>query len=343
MTEQGSESDLNLNKHGEVLVIGELNVDLIASGLDALPKLGQEVLASGFRVTLGSASAIFACGIAKLGHPVTFISRVGEDEFGRFCLNSLQDSGIATDRIAQYASSSTGVTVVLSTERDRAMVTTLGAIAELKYEQIPSNVFTGHKHLHLTSYFLQHGLRPDFIAVMKDARRHGLTVSFDPNSDPSQSWEPEIWNVLEEADVVFLNETEALGLSRQADLRSALEVLGARTACTVVKQGRQGATALQQGKLFHSDGFRVDALDTTGAGDSFAAGFIHGMLQGCDTEECLIWANAVGALSTLSVGGTTGQPDVDKLKDFLQVQHRGEVSGESDRGWPSKQKQKKRG
>lgn len=313
---------MNHNENSAVLVIGELNADLIASGLHALPSLGQEVLASGFRVTLGSASAIFACGIAKLGHPVTFISRVGQDEFGEFCLKSLQTAGIATDRIAQNPQSTTGVTVVLSTKTDRALVTTLGAIAELKYEHIASTVFAGHKHLHLTSYFLQHGLRPDFVAIMKEARRHGLTVSFDPNSDPSQSWEPEIWNVLAEADVVFLNKAEALEISRQVDLQSALNVLSGRTACAVIKQGRHGATVIQQGKQYHSEGFRVNAVDTTGAGDSFAAGFIHAILRGYDMERCLILANAVGALSTLDVGGTTGQPDSNKLEEFLRAQYR---------------------
>lgn len=313
---------MNHNENSAVLVIGELNADLIASGLHTLPSLGQEVLASGFRVTLGSASAIFACGIARLGHPVTFISRVGQDEFGEFCLKSLQNAGISTDRIAQNAQSTTGVTVVLSTKTDRALVTTLGAIAELKYEHISSTVFAGHKHLHLTSYFLQHGLRPDFVAIMKEARRHGLTTSFDPNSDPSQSWEREIWNVLAEADVVFLNQAEALGISRQVDLQSALNVLGERTICAVIKQGRHGATAIRQGKLFYSEGFRVNAVDTTGAGDSFAAGFIHAMLRGCDMNQSLTLANAVGALSTLAVGGTTGQPDSNQLEEFLQAQYR---------------------
>ncbi|EQD41286.1 PfkB domain protein, partial [mine drainage metagenome] len=160
-----------------VLVIGELNVDLVASGLHSLLGLGQEVLASDFRVTLGSASAIFACGVARLGHPVTFLSKVGTDDFGRFCINALKEAGISTDQILHSTTSATGVTVVLSTDEDRALVTCLGAIAELRYEQLPFTVFAGHRHLHLTSYFLQHGLRPDFIAIMRDAQQQGLTVS----------------------------------------------------------------------------------------------------------------------------------------------------------------------
>ncbi len=303
----------------KVLVIGELNVDLVASGLHSMPNLGQEVLASDFRVALGSASAIFACGAARLGHPVTFLSKVGIDDFGRFCIRALEEVGISTDQILRSATSPTGVTIVLSTREDRAMVTCLGAIAELKYEQVPAAIFAGHQHLHLTSYFLQHGLRPDFISIMRDARRHGLTVSFDPNSDPSQAWEPEIWKVFAEADVVFLNEMEALELTRKADLRGALEVLGAKTSCAVIKQGKSGTTAIRGASVIHVDGFEVEAVDSTGAGDSFAAGFIHGMLQGNELEECLLFGNGVGALSTLQIGGTGGQPDSSTLEDFLRA------------------------
>jgi len=316
------EARLDIVGSGKVLVIGELNVDLVASGLHSLPGLGQEVLASDFRVTLGSASAIFACGVARLGHPVTFHSKVGTDDFGRSCIQALKDAGIATDQILRSTTSATGVTVVLSTHEDRALVTCLGAIAELRYEQLPPTVFAGHRHLHLTSYFLQHGLRPDFIVIMRDARQQGLTVSFDPNSDPSQAWEPEIWKVFAEADVVFLNEAEALGVTREADLQGALEALGGRISCAVIKLGKRGATAIQGANVVHVDGFDVNAVDATGAGDSFAAGFIHGMLQGNELEECLVLGNGVGALSTLQVGGTCGQPDPTTLKNFLRTQRK---------------------
>ena len=308
---------MNLVSNGKVSVIGELNVDLVVLGLNCAPNLGHEVLASDFRITLGSASAIFACGVARLGHRVTFISKVGTDKFGRFCLKELEEVRISTDQILHSTTSATGVTVVLSTCDDRAMVTCLGAIAELRYEQLPGTVYSGHQHLHLTSYFLQHGLRPDFIAIMRDARQQGLTVSFDPNSDPTRAWEPEIWKVFTEADVIFLNEAEALGVTGKADLRGALDVLGSRTACAVVKQGKRGVTAIRGTNAIHVDGFEVDALDTTGAGCFFAAGFVHGMLRGNELEECLVLGNGVGALSTLQIGGTNGQPDPTTLEDFL--------------------------
>src|SRR5438445_9075249 len=105
----------------KIVVVGELNVDLVASGLESAPTLGSEILAGDFQVTLGSASAIFACGAAQLGNDVTFISSVGRDDFGDFCIDALQRKGISTAGVEQMTGQQTGVTLVMSTTSDRAL------------------------------------------------------------------------------------------------------------------------------------------------------------------------------------------------------------------------------
>jgi sugar/nucleoside kinase (ribokinase family) len=304
---------------GRVVVIGELNVDLIATGLESAPLFGGEILAGDFEMTLGSASAIFACGVARLGHEVTFVSRVGCDAFGRFCLEALRRAGIATRRVAQDAGFKTGVTVSLSTRRDRALVTYLGAIAEVKAEQVPPEIFRGHRHLHLTSFFLQRRLRPHFPAIMAEARRRGLTTSFDPNADPAQDWGADIQEVLRETEMLLVNEEEARFLTRQKKVEVALERLGRLVPCVAIKLGSRGALGLRGGEVAFAPGFKVGAVDTTGAGDSFAAGFVHGALAGKNLGECLELGNACGALSTMQAGGTTSQPDRTRLTQFLQT------------------------
>src|SRR5258708_3859782 len=129
-----------------VVVIGELNMDVVAAGLSEAPKMGGEILASDFQLALGSASAIFACGIAQLGHAVTFISRVGADDFGKFCLAALRGAGVSTRHVSRDEGLKTGVTVSLSTRGDRALVTYLGATAALTYDQISLAWLKGHSH-----------------------------------------------------------------------------------------------------------------------------------------------------------------------------------------------------
>jgi sugar/nucleoside kinase (ribokinase family) len=301
-----------------VAVIGELNVDLIASGLASAPILGSEVLAEDFRTVLGSASAIFACGVARLGHPVSFFSKVGADEYGRFCRNALQQAGISVENVPELTTSKTGITISLSTPSDRALVTVLGAISELNYKDLDMQALKGHSHLHMTSYFLQTALRSSFPRIFREARKFGLSTSFDPNSDPTSSWGPEIWSVIDETSILFINQEEALHLTRKKNIKEALKQLAQRAACVVIKLGRRGAIALADGKIETVPGFKVSPIDTTGAGDSFASGFVHAFLAGHDLRNCLLQGNACGALSTLQVGGTGGQPDQGSLSKFLR-------------------------
>ncbi|MGI8838231.1 MAG: carbohydrate kinase family protein [Pyrinomonadaceae bacterium] len=313
--------------NNEIAIVGELNVDLIASGLGSEPILGQEILAEGFEITLGSASAIFACGIANLGRGVTFISRVGADDFGGFCVTALARKGISTNHIEISEGLKTGVTIVLSTRQDRALVTYLGAIAELGFADVPLEALENHRHLHLTSYFLQSNLKPDFARLMTEAKKRGLTVSFDPNSDPTQSWDEQIFDVIKQTDILFLNETEAKQLTSQIDLGAAIRRLGNYCPCVVIKLGAKGAMALREGEIITTEGFEVEAIDTTGAGDSFAAGFVHAFLDGKDLRECLTLGNACGALSTTQAGGTNAQPNLRQLQDFLAKSEPPAVAG----------------
>jgi sugar/nucleoside kinase (ribokinase family) len=301
----------------KVIVIGELNVDLIAIGLVSPPTLGQEVLASDFQITLGSASAIFACGLSRLGYPVTFISQIGDDEFGEFCLGMLRRAGLQTDRVIKSPQLKTGVTLSLSTRRDRALVTYPGAIAELEHEQIPAAVLDGHSHLHMTSYFLQQKLQPSFPRLFAEARRRGLTTSFDPNADPALGWNEEIREVIARTDILFVNEPEAKQLTKREDVNESLRLLGGSVPCVVIKIGSRGAAAIRGAEIVFVHGFQIEAVDTTGAGDSFAAGFVHGFLERRTLRECLEIGNACGALSTLQAGGTAGQPDGVQLNHFL--------------------------
>src|SRR5690242_13417281 len=105
----------------KILVIGELNVDIVATGLRSAPEMGAEILAEDCELTLGSASAIFAAGVARLGYNVTFVSQVGRDYFGDFCISKLQQLGVSTRHVARKADEKTGVTIALSGNRDRAL------------------------------------------------------------------------------------------------------------------------------------------------------------------------------------------------------------------------------
>ncbi|HEU4871426.1 MAG TPA: carbohydrate kinase family protein [Pyrinomonadaceae bacterium] len=302
----------------KILVIGELNVDIVASGLSSLPEMGAEILAEDCELTLGSASAIVAVGMAKLGHNVTFVSQVGRDYFGDFCIRALQQLGVSTRHVARKADEKTGVTIALSGKRDRALVTHCGAVATLTSDRIDEALMKRHKHLHLTSYYLQKGLKPSFADIFRRAKALGLTTSFDPNSDPSNKWSKSIDGVLRYTDVLFVNEREASQLTRSSTPKTALKALGTKVPCAAIKRGPRGAMAIQDGAIAIDSGFKVTAVDTTGAGDSFDAGFLSAYLRNAPLAECVRIGNACGALSATRVGGTAGQPTEPELQAFLR-------------------------
>src|SRR6185503_2496245 len=119
--------------------------------------------------------------MAKLGHRVTFFSHIGQDYFGHFCLRALKQLGVSTRHVTRKADEKTGVTIALSGKRDRALVTYAGAVATFKADSIDETVMSRHDHVHLTSYYLQTGLRPSFADLFRQAKTAGVTTSFDPN------------------------------------------------------------------------------------------------------------------------------------------------------------------
>ncbi|MBS0591497.1 MAG: carbohydrate kinase family protein, partial [Proteobacteria bacterium] len=153
-----------------IVIAGEVNVDLIFAGVPMLPQFGHETLAQTYVQRPGSSSMILAMGLARLGDNVRFAGRCGEDAFGRYCIDALRERGVDTQAIIADAASGTGVTVAISSQRDRALLTWLGAIAELTATDIDDTLFAGAHHLHVSAYYLQAGLRPGLGALFARAR-----------------------------------------------------------------------------------------------------------------------------------------------------------------------------
>jgi sugar/nucleoside kinase (ribokinase family) len=306
----------------KVLVAGELNVDIVLQGYHSFPEPGKEVLVDDCLMVLGSASAICAMGLAKLGDPVAFLGKVGDDPWGRFCVDCLAGRGVDVSRVLSDPGIKTGVTVALTSPRDRALVSFLGSIAALSAEDVPDAVFASFHHLHVSSYYLQERLRPGLGGLFARARRRGLTTSLDPGFDPSETWAPDLGEILREVDVFFPNEVELRGLTGADNPAEAMRRLENGRTRTVAKLGRDGAATLEGEELVRVPAFPIEPLDTTGAGDSFNAGFLHAWLRGAPSREALRLGAACGALSTRGLGGTARQADLAEAQSFMQEHSR---------------------
>jgi sugar/nucleoside kinase (ribokinase family) len=305
-----------------ILVVGELNPDLILADYRRFPALGEEVLVDDLQLMLGSASAICAVGLARLGNTVRMASKIGADRWGDFCIEKLIEGGVDTSSIARDAASKTGLTVSISSAKDRALVTYLGAIATFRAADLAPDALDGCAHLHVSSYFLQEGLRQDCRELFARAHRRGITTSLDPGFDPSEKWDGGIRETLEETDVFFPNEVELRALGGCEDPVECLRALGGRHTLVVAKLGAAGCMALDGGAPLCVPAFPVRPVDTTGAGDSFNAGFLHAWVRRRPLREALRLAAACGALSTRAAGGTGSQASIQEAEELIHASAR---------------------
>lgn len=300
-----------------ILVAGELNVDLILQNYHSFPALGQEVLVDDVSLTLGSSSAICAAGLAKLGNRVVFIGKLGCDSWGDLCLDSLLRLNVDCSRVIRDQNIKTGITVSITSARDRAMVTYLGSIAELRAAEIDDELLATCRHLHISAFFLQNALRPDLKSLLARAHRVGLTTSLDTGFDPEEKWAGDLLDVLKEVDVFLPNEVELNSITGLQDPASALRALQNGRTLIIAKLGAAGCMAIDGERLVSIPALKVNPIDTTGAGDSFNAGFLHAWLRGEPLEDAMRFAAACGALSTLALGGTAGQADEEHARAFM--------------------------
>lgn len=301
----------------DLVVVGELNPDLILGG-KVVPEFGQvEKLVESAVLTIGSSSAIFACGAARLGLKVAFIGRVGRDEFGRFMRQGLEERGIDTRGLAEDPDAGSGLSVILSTGGDRAILTYPGTIPRLLFSDVNEAILASARHLHLGSYFIQQALRPDVPALFDLAHRQGLTVSLDTNYDPAEEWDGGLVEALRRVDVFLPNAAECCAIARLCNLQEAARSLARLAKLVAVKLGEQGAMLVTGERAIHTPSLPVQVVDTVGAGDSFDAGFIYGYLSGWELERALRLAAVCGALSARAAGGVAAQPTLKEAMAYL--------------------------
>lgn len=303
----------------DILVVGELNMDLILNNVASFPELGKEKIAGDMNLTLGSSSAIFAANAARLGLSVGFCGMIGNDDFGASVINDLQQYGVDTSAVVTSGQHKTGLTVIIRHSNDRAMVTYPGAMEHFSMKDIPGRAFKQARHLHISSVFLQPGVKKDLFSIIEKAKSHGMSVSVDTQWDPDENWDIDFDRLLRSIDFFLPNESEFLALTGAPSIEDGLsEIRQHANQCTiVVKRGTDGAAFLDGQRISTAPTYQnPDPVDAIGAGDSFNAGFIYRFLRGDAIERCVQFGNITGAVSTCRAGGTAA---ITSLKDVILI------------------------
>ena len=277
-----------------LLCAGEAFEDLIFGGLERLPELGEEIKTDHFTATIGGGAVITAVKAARLGMRTQLISALSDAALTRLKKERVQITNL------RKKDEPHAITAALSTDTDRAFVTYNGVNARLeeRLSRIIPKVKTSHLHL----CFYPHDCH-QWTAIVSKLRKRGVTTSWDFGWNEPLTNERGLTDLIDALDFVFVNEREACLYTGESSLEASIPHWRERQAITIVKLGEAGAVWLAPDRDIHMPAPQVTVVDTTGAGDSFNAGFLVAWMNGKTPKQCLAAGNKVGSLSTRTAGG----------------------------------------
>jgi len=297
-----------------LISFGELLVDLIKNqenAFDAFP---------------GGSPANFSVGLARLGLRPKLIACVGRDFFGDMLIDNLKKENVDTSAIKRSGKKTTLVFVELN-ETIPEFVFYRSADVDICKEDINETFFCGAKWFHFVSLSLtEDRMREALFHCLKLAKTYGLTVSFSPNIRKdiwNKKIDKHIFKSLEYVDVLIASQSEYEHIFGKASFEAVSKMFN--IGKIAVTKGKDGCSLYSNhrtnGTIIQHPAFAVETVDTTGAGDAFAAGFVYSLMKGKADDEAIRFASAVAALSTTKKGAMSGLPVLEDVEDFLTNQN----------------------
>lgn len=291
-----------------IAVVGSIITDL-AVATPRLPARGENILAHRLQIGPGGKGANAAVAAARLGAHSLLVGRIGDDYFGRQELATLRAEGVDVSAVSIDPTTQTGAAIILIDDAgENTILVVIGANDTLT----PAHVEAGlapHWDA-LDAILINFEVPPNAVAAaVRGAQIHGIPSVVD--AGPPRAWGPEIWG---DATVISPNELEAatlagLPITNDADAEMVARLLlAAGPQAVVLKRGAAGALLVTGALTRHFPSFRVDVVDTTGAGDAFSAALTIGLAEGKSLTEAVRFANAAGALAVTRLGTLPAMP-----------------------------------
>jgi len=304
----------------EIVALGDINVDIIAH-FSSYPGKGEDALARSTEFHCGGSAANTAMALSRMGLGVVLISRVGPDSLALKALNSLSEAGVMSSGLQRDPAAMTGLMYVIVTpDGERTILGHRGANVLTDPEQVSEQAIREARLFHLSGYaLLADPQRSAAFLALEMACRHGLMISLDPGMSVPQAALDEMRALLPVLDIFLpsLPEAQALtGVDSPGECHRALVAAGVRVVA--LKLGEQGCLIGGAEGFAHVPGFAVEARDSTGAGDFFAAGIIAGWLGGLDWRSAAVLGNAMGAMAAARVGAGASAPQARDVLALLR-------------------------
>ena len=265
----------------------------------------------------GGSAANTIHGLARLGIETAFIGTIGDDETGSFFKNDLEKSKIKP--LLKISKTPSGIAnTLISKDGERTFGTFLGAAIELSGNDLKLNQFEGYDFLHVEGYLVQnHELLE---TILKLAKQAGLKISLDMASFNVVEDNLDFLKIMTDkyVDIVFANEEEAKAFTGQ-EPEEALETLAQQCEIAVVKIGKKGSMIKTGGKRFDVEALKTTAVDTTGAGDLYAAGFLYGVINHLGMEKAGQIGSLLAATVIQKVGAKISETGWEKIEKEIAL------------------------
>jgi sugar/nucleoside kinase (ribokinase family) len=304
----------------KVICLGISVVDVMAKPVNQVPEKGKLSLVDSINLHTGGCAVNTAIDLIKLGEEAGIIGLVGNDGFGSFLIDALKSEGVSTEGLAVKKGVNTSASVVLSnSDGERSFIHCYGANSELCEQDVDFNIIKQSEILFVAGSLLMPKLDGIPTAnILRKAKELGKFTVLDTAWDPTGRWMKAIGPCLPYVDLFIPSLEEAAMLSAKDNEKEiAKDFIEKGAGNVVIKLGEKGCYINSEGFEGYISAYSVKALDTNGAGDSFVAGFITGLLNKWSFEKCGIFANAVGAHCVQAVGASTGIKNKDEILHFI--------------------------
>jgi len=311
-----------------ILCAGSIVFDILVRPFNEL-RFGTTALVESIEYRVGGNGANTSRALAILGVPVRLMGAVGCDPAAEMVLSALASCGVDTTGVARLPAPTATSVVLINGQGDRQFLHRPGASDEAFAQPalLAADAFNNASHFHLASFFVVPPLRRNAARMLAEARQAGLSTSFDTNWDPRGEWLAAVEACLPHIDTFFMNEDESRMMTDCCEAEAARVLIDRGVREVVIKLGPRGCAIYSEDATIVCPAFPVNAVDTTGAGDCFVAGFLAARRRGYSTARAGLFANAVGALTVQCIGAVEGVLPEDGVLAWM-LEHRDKISQE---------------
>jgi len=305
-----------------IVCLGILVADIVGRPVSEIPAPGRLSLVEDMGLYTGGCAVNTATALARLGLPVEVIGKVGDDPFGEFVIQAMTMRGIGAQGVRRDPDIGTSATMVMvGPDGERRFIHYIGANARLVLEDIDIAQVQAASILHVAGALVLPGIDGEPTArLLEQTHRAGVITFMDTVWDATGRWMELLKPCLPHLDYFIPSLPEAVAITgRENPYEAARALLDEGVGVVGIKMDAQGCLVLtRQGEVIRAPAFQVQAIDSTGAGDAFAAGFITGAWFGWPLDQVTRFANAVGALCVTGPGATGGVLSLTETQQFIQ-------------------------